>query len=163
MGLALLRVKPIRGQPQAASNGQERPNPENLTHPAMPHPSQAQQQPYHDKKRGYDEPDHPPCLVGHWPTTAPEIGARGFACLLLTNNFDLWLEQHSHGQALRVFLGQPSGSGETRLWLESPLEPILNPAPGALTNLLRLNTKQRCHCRFSDMGHPSSLTGPTVL
>ena len=54
VGLALLKVKPIRGQPQAASTGRERPNPEDFTHLAMPHPFQAQQQPYQDKKWGYD-------------------------------------------------------------------------------------------------------------
>ena len=72
-----LKIKPVRGQPQGASNGQERPDPEDFTHLAVPYPFQAQQQSDHDKQWGYDQPDYAPSLVSHWPTTTPEIGAKG--------------------------------------------------------------------------------------
>jgi hypothetical protein len=72
-----LKVKPVRGQPQAANDGQERPDPEDFTHLAMPHALEAQPQSDHDKRWGYDEPNHSPCLVSHCPTTTPEIGSKG--------------------------------------------------------------------------------------
>ena len=50
----LLKLKPVRGQPKAASKGQERPDPEDATQLAMQGTFCAQPQAHHDKQRPYD-------------------------------------------------------------------------------------------------------------
>jgi hypothetical protein len=47
-------VKPIRDKPHGASNGDERPNPENATQLAMPQTFNAQPQPDQHNNWGYE-------------------------------------------------------------------------------------------------------------
>jgi hypothetical protein len=86
-----------------------------------PTPSRHSNSPTRIRSGAMTSPTIRRAFVSHWPTTAPEIGAKGFACLLLAIISTCGLNNTVNGKGLGVFLGHSNGDrGRGPVAQESP-------------------------------------------